>query len=170
MDGKIELVTVDMGEPKIKSGLIPVVTEFDELINRPFQFGKNLKYNITAVSMGNPHAVIFTEQIHHIDIEKTGPLIENSTIFPNRVNTEFIEISSPDRIKMRVWERGAGETQACGTGACASVVAGVLNGKTARKVTVELKGGELQIEWNAIDNHVYLTGPANFVFEGETME
>lgn len=170
VDGKIELVTVDMGEPKIKSGLIPVVTEFDELINRPFQFGKNLKYNITAVSMGNPHAVIFTEQIHHIDIEKTGPLIENSTIFPNRVNTEFIEISSPDRIKMRVWERGAGETQACGTGACASVVAGVLNGKTARKVTVELKGGELQIEWNAIDNHVYLTGPANFVFEGETME
>jgi diaminopimelate epimerase len=169
-DGKIELVTVDMGEPKFQSGLIPVVTEFDELINRPLQFDNNLKYNVTAVSMGNPHAVIFSERIHLLDLEKTGPVIENSTHFPNRVNTEFIEITSPDRIKMRVWERGAGETQACGTGACASVVAGVINGKTARKVTVELKGGELQIEWNAIDNHVYLTGPASFVFEGETLQ
>ena len=169
-DGKIELVTVDMGEPKFQSGLIPVVTEYDELINRPLQFDNNLKFNVTAVSMGNPHAVIFSERIHLLDLEKTGPVIENSTHFPNRVNTEFIEITSPDRIKMRVWERGAGETQACGTGACASVVAGVINGKTARKVTVELKGGELQIEWNAIDNHVYLTGPASFVFEGETLQ
>ena len=97
-------------------------------------------------------------------------MIENSSFFPKRVNTEFIEIQSPDRIKMRVWERGSGETLACGTGACASVVAGVVNGKTARKVSVELKGGELQIEWNALDNHVYLTGPASFVFEGETIQ
>lgn len=169
-DGKIELVTVDMGEPKLQAGLIPVVTDYDELINRPLQFGKNIKYNVTAVSMGNPHAVIFTDKIHQIDLEKTGPMIENSSFFPKRVNTEFIEIQSPDRIKMRVWERGSGETLACGTGACASVVAGVVNGKTARKVTVELKGGELQIEWNALDNHVYLTGPASFVFEGETIQ
>lgn len=120
--------------------------------------------------MGNPHAVIFSERINKIELEKVGPMIENSEYFPNRVNTEFIEVTSPDRIKMRVWERGSGETLACGTGACASVVAGVINGKTARKVTVELKGGELQIEWNALDNHVYLTGPASFVFEGETIQ
>lgn len=169
-DGKIELVTVDMGEPKLPAGLIPVVTEYDELINRPLQFSDNIKYNVTAVSMGNPHAVIFSERINKIELEKVGPIIENSEYFPNRVNTEFIEVTSPDRIKMRVWERGSGETLACGTGACASVVAGVINGKTARKVTVELKGGELQIEWNALDNHVYLTGPASFVFEGETIQ
>lgn len=169
-DGKIELVTVDMGEPKLPAGLIPVVTEYDELINRPLQFSDNIKYNVTAVSMGNPHAVIFSERINKIELEKVGPMIENSEYFPNRVNTEFIEVTSPDRIKMRVWERGSGETLACGTGACASVVAGVINGKTARKVTVELKGGELQIEWNALDNHVYLTGPASFVFEGETIQ
>lgn len=169
-DGKIELVTVDMGEPKLPAGLIPVVTEYDELINRPLQFSDNIKYNVTAVSMGNPHAVIFSERINKIELEKVGPIIENSEYFPNRVNTEFIEVTSPDRIKMRVWERGSGETLACGTGACASVVAGVINGKIARKVTVELKGGELQIEWNALDNHVYLTGPASFVFEGETIQ
>ncbi len=169
-DGKIELVTVDMGEPKLPAGLIPVVTEYDELINRPLQFSDNIKYNVTAVSMGNPHAVIFSERINKIELEKVGPMIENSEYFPNRVNTEFIEVTSPDRIKMRVWERGSGETLACGTGACASVVAGVINGKTTRKVTVELKGGELQIEWNALDNHVYLTGPASFVFEGETIQ
>lgn len=169
-DGKIELVTVDMGEPKLPAGLIPVVTEYDELINRPLQFSDNIKYNVTAVSMGNPHAVIFSERINKIELEKVGPMIENSEYFPNRVNTEFIEVTSPDRIKMRVWERGSGETLACGTGACASVVAGVINGKTARKVTVELKGGELQIEWNALENHVYLTGPASFVFEGETIQ
>jgi diaminopimelate epimerase len=168
--GKVEMVTVDMGEPRLQTGLIPVNTEYDELINRPLQFGENIKYNTTTVSMGNPHAVIFADKIHLLDLEATGPVIENSSFFPQRINTEFVEITSPDRIKMRVWERGSGETLACGTGACASVVAGVVNGKTARKVTVELKGGELQIEWNALDNHVYLTGPASFVFEGETIQ
>lgn len=169
-DGKVEKVTVDMGEPELKATSIPVKTEFDELINRPLRFDKKIKYNVTAVSMGNPHAVIFTEGIDSFNLEAIGPVIENSDFFPRRVNTEFIEITSPDRIKMRVWERGSGETMACGTGACASVVAGVVNGKMARKVTVELKGGELQIEWSALDNHVYLTGPATFVFEGETMQ
>lgn len=168
--GNVEMVTVDMGEPRLQTGLIPVITEYDELINRPLQFGENIKYNTTTVSMGNPHAVIFTDKIYQIDLEATGPVIENSAFFPQRINTEFVEITSPDRIKMRVWERGSGETLACGTGACASVVAGVVNGKTARKVTVELRGGELQIEWNALDNHVYLTGPASFVFEGETIQ
>jgi diaminopimelate epimerase len=169
-DGTIEKVTVDMGEPELKASLIPVSVDFGELINRPLSFGKGLKYNVTAVSMGNPHAVIFTTQINKLDLPVIGPQIENSVHFPQRTNTEFIEVVSPDRIEMRVWERGSGETLACGTGACAAVVAGVVNGKTARKVTVALKGGDLQIEWNALDNHVYLTGPANFVFEGETIQ
>jgi len=169
-DGTIEKVTVDMGEPELKASLIPVSVDFGELINRPLSFGKGLKYNVTAVSMGNPHAVIFTTQINKLDLPVIGPQIENSVHFPQRTNTEFIEVVSPDRIEMRVWERGSGETLACGTGACAAVVAGVVNGKTARKVTVALKGGDLQIEWNALDNHVYLTGPATFVFEGETIQ
>jgi len=168
--GKVQTVTVDMGVPVMDAASIPVATEYQELINRPLRFDKKINYNVTAVSMGNPHAVIFTEKIDLLNLEAIGPVIENSSFFPRRVNTEFIEISGSDRIKMRVWERGSGETMACGTGACASVVAGVVNGKTARKVTVELKGGELQIEWNALDNHVYLTGPATFVFEGETMQ
>jgi diaminopimelate epimerase len=125
---------------------------------------------MTTISMGNPHAVIFTTAIDKLDLQAIGPTIEHAACFPNRTNTEFVEIINTDRIKMRVWERGSGETLACGTGACASVVAGVLNGKIARKATVELKGGELQIEWNALDNHVYLTGPASFVFEGETID
>jgi diaminopimelate epimerase len=169
-DGKIDQVTVDMGEPILQSDKIPVISKHEQLINQPLTFSNSLKYNITAVSMGNPHAVIFTEGIQKLDLTAIGPGIENSVHFPQRTNTEFIEVLQPDRIKMRVWERGSGETMACGTGACASVVAGVLNGKTARKVTVELKGGELQIEWSAIDNHVYLTGPATFVFEGETID
>lgn len=165
-DGTIEKVTVDMGEPELTASRIPVLSSEEQLISYPLNFGHRTKYNVTAVSMGNPHAVIITEHIEQLDLPVIGPRIETSSHFPNRTNTEFIEVVSPDRIQMRVWERGSGETMACGTGACASVVAGVLNGKTARKVTVELKGGELQIEWNAIDNHVYLTGPATFVFEG----
>jgi diaminopimelate epimerase len=117
--------------------------------------------------MGNPHAVIFTKNIDKLNLPKIGPIIENSSIFPKKTNVEFIDILSTDRIKMRVWERGSGETLACGTGACASVVAGILNGFTDRKTTVELLGGELIIEWNAFDNHVYLTGSATTVFEGE---
>ena len=112
-------------------------------------------------------AVIFTTEIDKLDLTKIGPVIENAAIFPRRINTEFIEIISIDRIKMRVWERGSGETMACGTGACASVVAAVLNGHTNRKVTVELIGGELVIEWKKSDNRVYLTGSATTVFEGE---
>lgn len=169
-DGKIDQVTVDMGEPILESDRIPVTTKHKQLVNQQLIFSSSLKFNITAVSMGNPHAVIFTDKIHDLNLALIGPSIENSEHFPQRTNTEFIEVIKPDLIKMRVWERGSGETLACGTGACASVVAGVLNGKTARKVTVELKGGELQIEWNALDNHVYLTGPATFVFEGETIE
>ena len=117
--------------------------------------------------MGNPHTVIFTTEIEKLDLQKVGPFIENASIFPRRTNTEFIELVSKNYIKMRVWERGSGETMACGTGACASVVAGVLNGYIARKTTVELLGGTLTIEWKEEDNHVYLTGNAITVFEGK---
>jgi len=165
-DNKVEKVTVDMGEPIIEAAKVPIQSSMEKVINEPMTFGGQLNYNITAVSMGNPHAVIFTGNIHSLDLPKIGPVIENDPVFPNRTNTEFIEIVSKNYIKMRVWERGSGETMACGTGACASVVAGVLNGLISNKTTVELLGGELTIEWKE-NNHVYLTGPATIVFEGE---
>jgi len=165
-DQLVEKVTVDMGEPIIEAAQVPIQSQNSKVINEPMVFGGQLNYNITAVSMGNPHAVIFTSGIHALDLPKIGPIIENDSIFPNRTNTEFIEVVNNNFIKMRVWERGSGETLACGTGACASVVAGVLNGLISRKTTVELIGGELMIEWKE-NNHVYLTGPATIVFEGE---
>ena len=166
-DNKVESATVDMGEPILEPELIPTTFTGETVINKSVRFDNLLQYNITCVSMGNPHAVIFTTGIDKLDLPKIGPTIENAPIFPNRTNTEFIEVLSKDRIKMRVWERGSGETMACGTGACASVVAAVLNGLTNRKVIVELLGGELTIEWNEADNRVYLTGGATTVFEGE---
>jgi diaminopimelate epimerase len=165
-ENKVESVTVDMGEPILNGELIPTTFKQDRVINEPVTFSPEINYNITCVSMGNPHAVIFTSGISELDLPKVGPVIENASIFPRRTNTEFIEVLSKDRLKMRVWERGSGETLACGTGACASVVAAVLNGHTERKATVELLGGELTIEWKADDNHVYLTGGATTVFEG----
>jgi len=166
-DNRVDSVTVDMGEPILQSSLIPTTIDKPQVTNESICFTSSLQYNITCVSMGNPHAVIFTNNIDKLDLPKIGPVIENAPIFPRRTNTEFIEVLSSDKIKMRVWERGSGETMACGTGACASVVAGVLNGLTARKTTVELLGGELTIEWKESDNHVYLTGGATTVFEGE---
>ena len=165
-DNKVESVTVDMGEPILQPELIPTTFTGETVINKTVKFSKNIEYAITCVSMGNPHAVIFTSGIDTLDLPKIGPITENATIFPRRTNTEFIEVISKDHVKMRVWERGSGETMACGTGACASVVAAVLNGHTNRKVTVELIGGELVIEWKKSDNHVYLTGSATTVFEG----
>lgn len=172
LDGKnqVETVTVDMGEPILKNSEIPTAIEKSPVINELVKFSDSIEYAITCVSMGNPHAVIFTKYIHLLDLPKIGPIIENSSIFPRKTNVEFIEVVSSDRIKMRVWERGSGETQACGTGACASVVAGVLNNKCSRKTTVELLGGNLTIEWREEDNRVYLTGTAETVFEGETVE
>ena len=166
-NNKVESVTVDMGEPILKPDLIPTTFTGDTVINKSVKFAEGLEYAITCVSMGNPHAVIFTSEIDTLDLPKIGTVTENASIFPRRTNTEFIEVLSKDRLKMRVWERGSGETMACGTGACASVVAAVLNGLTERKVTVELIGGELTIEWKESDNHVYLTGSATTVFEGE---
>ena len=166
-DQKVEKVTVDMGEPILDAALIPVTSDKNRVINEPLAFNSEIRYNITTVSMGNPHAVIFTTDILQLDLPKIGHVIENATIFPRRTNTEFIEVLTNNHVKMRVWERGSGETMACGTGACASVVAGVLNGLISRRTTVELLGGELTIEWKEEDNHVYLTGGATTVFEGE---
>ena len=170
--GKVKTVKVDMGEPILDYKLIPAK---DGKVYKSRDGIKFYKVNIniegdlkelTCVSMGNPHGIDFANNIEKLKIEKFGPIIEVDEHFPNKVNAEFIEILDKHNIKMRVWERGAGETLACGTGACASVVASFLNGYTERNVTVELLGGKLEIEWNKEDNHVYMTGPAETVFEG----
>lgn len=161
-----ESVTVDMGEPILHPVKIPVLTREEPPIKDLKIAIKNKIFTITCVSMGNPHAVIKVNNLNEVNISEYGPLIENRNEFPKRINVEFIEVIDKNRIKMRVWERGAGETLACGTGACASVVASVLNGYTNRKVIVELLSGDLEIEWNEKDNHVYMTGPATTVFRG----
>jgi len=166
-DQLVEKVRVDMGAPILNAREIPTIFDDEVVIDKHVDFNESINYNITTVSMGNPHAVIYSNSIAEIDLARIGTVIENSPIFPRRTNTEFIEVVRPDYIKMRVWERGSGETLACGTGACASVVAGVLNGRNLRKTTVELLGGDLIIEWDETDNHVYLTGGASVVFEGE---
>ena len=165
VDGKVDTVRVDMGEPILDPELIPVVS--DESIV------KNLKLNaegkdfiFSCVSMGNPHAITIVDNVKDFQVEKYGSVLEVDKHFPKRSNIEFIELVNKSKIKMRVWERGAGETLACGTGACASAVACNLNGYTDKRVTVELLGGNLDIEWSDVDNHVYMTGPATTVFEG----
>jgi diaminopimelate epimerase len=165
VDGKVEKVKVDMGVPELNVRHIPVLWPESQMIGKLIDFVPE-KYTVTAVSMGNPHAVIFTDGIDSLQLETTGKKIENHPMFPERVNTEFVEILSPSHAKMRVWERGSGETMACGTGACAVGVAGVLNGKLERKVTISLRGGDLEVEWNEENSHVYLTGEAVTVFEG----
>lgn len=167
-DGKVKFVKVDMGVPIFEPSLIPVkdyiLVRFDNL---EFAKVKVSSLDFTCVSMGNPHAVCFVSNVDDIDILKMGPLTENADNFPKRVNAEFTEIKSRGEIKMRVWERGARETLACGTGACASVVASILNGYTEREVTVSLLGGKLNILWDKNNNHVYMTGPARIIYEGE---
>lgn len=164
-NGKVKLVTVDMGEPLVKPELVPVRFTGDMVLSeRLFVEGK--EYEITCVSMGNPHAVTFVEDTASLDIEKIGPGFETHEFFPNRVNTEFIQIIDDETINMRVWERGSGETLACGTGACASVYACILNGKTKDKVLVHLLGGDLEIRYDKSSNHIYMTGPACVVFDG----
>jgi diaminopimelate epimerase len=166
VNGKVEKVRVDMGEPVFTAKNIPVIWNEEQLINKEINFEPE-KYALTAVSMGNPHAIIFTEGIAQLAIEKIGKKIENHPMFPEKVNVEFVEILSPTHARMRVWERGSGETQACGTGACAVEVAAVLNGKLERKATISLLGGDLELEWSEENNHVYMTGEAVTVFEGE---
>jgi diaminopimelate epimerase len=166
LNGKVEKVRVDMGEPVLAAPQIPVRWEQAQLINQILDFEPE-KYALTCVSMGNPHAVIFTPGIDALDIEKIGKKIENHPMFPERTNVEFVEILSPTHARMRVWERGSGETQACGTGACAVAVAGVLNNLLERRATISLLGGDLELEWDAAGKHVFMTGPAVKVFEGE---
>lgn len=171
-DGKVSTVRVDMGEPELRAEKIPVRLNKEQVINEPISVqGKN--YQMTCVSMGNPHSVVFLEPknakaVEELDLEKIGPDFEHHEMFPARINTEFVSVLDEGRVRMRVWERGTGETLACGTGCCATVVAGVLNGYTGRDVVVEVTGGEIRIEWNKEDNHIYMTGPARTVFTGET--
>lgn len=165
-NGKVETVKVDMGEPILEPKEIPVISEEKPVKNLKLK-AEDKEFVFTCVSMGNPHAITIVDNTKEFDVEKYGKVLEVNKAFPNKTNVEFIEIVDKNNIKMRVWERGAGETLACGTGACASVVACVLNNLTERNVNVELLGGKLEIEWNKNDNHVYMTGPAVTVFEGE---
>ena len=192
-DGMVSLVRVDMGRPKLEAAEVPILCEavteecvVDEdsvlgggyaedivkigdcrkVINEPIVVD-GMEYRITGVSMGNPHAVVFLENVKALDIEKIGPKFENHERFPKRINTEFVQVLDRETIEMRVWERGSGETLACGTGACAAAVASILNGMAERKVTVKLLGGDLLVEWEEETGKVYMTGPAVTVFEGE---
>ncbi len=164
-DGQVQGVRVDMGEPILRADLIPVLGQGEPVVGQPLEvLGQTFQY--TAVSMGNPHCIIFVEDFATLDFEHVGPAIEKHLLFPRKTNVEFIQVNSPQEITMKVWERGAGPTLACGTGACASAVAAVLNHKTERAITVHLPGGDLFIDWG-LDNHVYMTGPATYVFKGE---
>ena len=164
--GTVSKVRVNMGSPILTPAQIPVVADGEQVVNEPI-FVDDREYRMTCVSMGNPHAVIFTEGVADMKLEQIGPSFENHVRFPNRTNTEFVEILDRQHVFMRVWERGTGETLACGTGCCATAVACVLNGLTDDKITVKLLGGELQIEWDREQNVIYMTGPAATVFEGE---
>ena len=167
-DGKVALVRVNMGSPVLTASQIPVVSSTEEMINAPLKVNGETYY-ITAVSMGNPHAIVYMTDVDHLDIGEIGPYFENHMAFPDRVNTEFVEVLDDHTLKMRVWERGSGETLACGTGACAVAVASILNGHVdgEKPVTVKLLGGDLEIFWDRQENLVYMTGPAATVFDGE---
>lgn len=164
-DGKVVLVRVDMGSPILTPAQIPVIADEAEAVAVPILVDET-EYQMTCVSMGNPHAVVFMDDIEHLEIEKIGPKFEHHERFPNRVNTEFVKVLDRQTASMRVWERGSGETLACGTGACAVAVACILGGYTENKVTVKLLGGDLLIEWDREQNKIYMTGPAEVVFDG----
>ncbi len=165
-DGKVEKVRVDMGSPELNPRNIPVNLPGEIVLDHRMQVAGH-SYAITCVNMGNPHAVLFVDDPDRLDLNAIGPLFENHPLFPQRTNTEFVKVIRRDLLQMRVWERGSGETLACGTGACASLVAAVLNGKADRAATLRLTGGDLEVEWSAMNNHVYMTGPAEFVFDGD---
>ena len=164
--GNVETVEVDMGEPILEPDKVPVISEEAIVKNLKIKAREN-EFKFTCVSMGNPHAITIVDNTKDFNIEKYGPVLEKDEHFPRRANIEFIELVDKNNIKMRVWERGAGETLACGTGACASVVACALNGYIENEANVELLGGTLKIRWDKENNHIYMTGPATTVFEGE---
>ncbi len=165
-DNKVEKVRVNMGNPRLTRGEIPMLGEAgDKVVNEPLNI-LHTTFNITCASMGNPHCVIFVDDVESFQVEKYGPLIENHDLFPRRTNVEFVQIISRTEVRQRTWERGAGETLACGTGASAVCVAGILNGLTEKKILNHLAGGDLELEW-AEDGFLYMTGPAVEVFSGE---
>ena len=163
-DSAVTRVTVDMGEPILDGRQIPLATP-GQMIDQPLTVD-GTAYQVTCVSMGNPHCVTFVEDVEPLALETLGPKFEHHPLFPDRVNTEFIQVVSPTELNMRVWERGSGETWACGTGACAAAVAAMLTDRAERRVSVHLRGGDLDIEWRTADGHVYMTGAAEEVFEG----
>lgn len=164
-DGKVHAVRVDMGEPILKGLEVPTIFDQENVVDKNIQVaGRN--FSFTAISMGNPHCIIFVDDAATFDIQTWGPQVECHAYFPQKINVEFASIDARDCVTMRVWERGAGLTLACGSGACATLVASVLNGLTDRRATMALAGGKLFVEWDRTNNHVYMTGPAAFVFEG----
>ena len=162
----VDSVRVDMGEPETVAEKVPVISKNEKEIDEPIEVdGK--AYQMTCVSMGNPHAVVFVDDVEHFPVTEIGSKFEHHAAFPNRINTEFVQVLDRKTVKMRVWERGTGETLACGTGSCATVVACILNGLTDAEVTVKLLGGDLKVEWDRTQNRVFMTGSAVTVFEGE---
>lgn len=168
-EGKVSLVKVNMGSPILKPSLIPIRSEKEQFVDEPVTVDGKV-YRMTGVSMGNPHVVTFVDDTASLNLEKIGPSFENHELFPNRINTEFVQVLSRHEINMRVWERGSGETLACGTGTCASAVACVLNGKTDEHLTVHLLGGDLEIFYDRANDTVWMTGSASVVFDGELSE
>ena len=164
----VESVRVCMGQPEFKAEKIPVLTDGESFINQPMEVG-GMQWNVTAVSVGNPHAVVFVDNVDWLDLPTIGPLFENCPLFPERINTEFVQVIDRTTLKMRVWERGSGETLACGTGSTAALAAAVVNGKCEPYAKLLLRGGELNIEWNRDENLIYMTGPAVTVFDGELL-
>ena len=167
-NGKATFIKVNMGEPILEAKQVPVVSDNEEVIDEPIYISEvDATYNMTCVSMGNPHAVVFMDDVENLAIEKIGLYFENHVRFPNRTNTEFVKVIDRNNVQMRVWERGTGETLACGTGCCATAVACILNGHTDEEVTVHVLGGKIKIFWDRESNLIYMTGPAETVFEGE---
>ena len=169
-DHDVAAIRVNMGSPVLEPALIPVSFDGEQMVNEAIEVGGST-WHVTAISMGNPHCVTYVDDVDSMNLEKIGPKFENHPMFPERVNTEFVRRIDDSTVQMRVWERGSGETWACGTGACAVAVASILNGVVSSdSVTVKLRGGDLLIEWNRAENTVYMTGPATFVYEGELKE
>jgi diaminopimelate epimerase len=170
--GKVERVTVDMGEPILDADKIPTTLPGPRVVNCASNkvsgsIAEVIPEALTCVSMGNPHAVLYCEDVSRVPLERVGPMLENAPVFPRRINVHFVQVRSPEEVTMRTWERGSGITLACGTGACAVAVAGVLTGRTGRDLLAHLPGGDLRLRWDEKDNHVYMTGPAVEVFSGE---
>jgi len=166
-NNKVDFATIEMGEPILERSKIPMIGKKGKVMEESLHLDDGANFSICALSMGNPHVVIFVEDVNNFPVQKYGPLIENHDLFPNKTNVEFVEIKNKKKLSQRTWERGAGETLSCGTGASAATVAGFLTGKNEREVTVQLKGGELQVKYQEKSNQVYLKGPAVEIFSGE---